>query len=360
MKYLFLRGKINPNLLHTHQKYIRRCIELAKKGLGRTYPNPMVGSVVVFNGKIIGEGWHQKAGDAHAEVNAINSVSDKSLLKKSVIYVGLEPCSHFGKTPPCADLIIAHKIPEVVVGCTDPNEKVAGQGIKKLLEAGCKVTVGVLEDECIRLNKRFFTFHQKKRPYIILKWAQTQEGFIAPEKQKTGKPFWITNAHSTQLVHKWRCEEQSILVGTATALKDNPQLNVRLWKGSNPVRVVIDKDLKISKDYFLMDGTTSTIVITQSEKTANEEKIIFEPIDFTKNTVGQICEILYKHNLQSVIVEGGAKTLQAFINAGLWDEARVFTGEKNLKSGIKAPDIRAERCEETTILSDKLMIYYND
>ena len=229
----------------THEKYMARCIQLAKNGLGTTYPNPLVGSVIVYNGKIIGEGWHKKAGEAHAEVNAINSVKDKTLLAKSTIYVSLEPCSHYGKTPPCADLIAYHKIPNVIIGTIDPFAKVAGNGLKKLMEAGSKITLGVLEKECKELNKRFFTFHEKKRPYIILKWAETQDGFIAPLEQESGKPFWITSPESKKRVHKWRTEEAAILVGTKTVELDNPSLTARLWKGEQPLRVVIDKSMKL-------------------------------------------------------------------------------------------------------------------
>lgn len=231
----------------THEFYMKRCIELAKNGLGTTYPNPLVGSVIVHDGKIIGEGWHKKAGEPHAEVNAVNSVKDKSLLKEATIYVSLEPCSHFGKTPPCCDLIIANKIPNVVVGTVDPFAKVAGNGIKKLIESGKNVTIGILEDECNELNKRFFTFHQKKRPYIILKWAETTDGFIAPISKEEKSPVWITNPYSRQLVHKWRTEEQAILVGTNTVLDDNPKLDARDFSGNNPVRIVLDKSGKISK-----------------------------------------------------------------------------------------------------------------
>jgi diaminohydroxyphosphoribosylaminopyrimidine deaminase / 5-amino-6-(5-phosphoribosylamino)uracil reductase len=234
-----------------HQKYIKRCIELAKNGLGTTYPNPLVGSVIVYNEEIIGEGWHRKSGEPHAEVNAINSVKDKSLLSKSTIYVSLEPCSHFGKTPPCCDLIIANKIPNVVIGTIDPFAKVSGSGIKKLIEAGKNVTIGILEDECKELNKRFFTFHTKKRPYIILKWAESSAGFIAPIFKEKQEPIWITNSFSRQLVHKWRSEEQAILVGTQTVLDDNPKLNTRDWNGQNPIRIILDRTGKISEDYHI-------------------------------------------------------------------------------------------------------------
>ena len=244
-----------------HEKYINRCIELAQKGLGNTYPNPMVGSVIVHNDKIIGEGWHHIAGEPHAEVNAINSVQDQSLLKKSTIYVSLEPCSHYGKTPPCSDLIIAKEIKKVVIATVDPFAEVSGRGIKKLLSAGCEVIVGVLEKEAQELNKRFFTFHQKKRPYVILKWAQSEDCFLAPEDKETREPVWITNKYSNQLVHKWRSEEQGILVGTNTAILDNPKLNTRLWEGKHPTRILIDQNLRTPQNSALFDGSIKTIVI---------------------------------------------------------------------------------------------------
>jgi len=346
--------------VNIHEKYIKRCIELAKNGLGATYPNPLVGSVIVHKNSIIGEGWHQKAGAPHAEVNAVNSVKDKSLLKKSTIYVSLEPCSHFGKTPPCSDLIIAKGIKKVVIGTIDPFAEVAGRGIKKLMEAGCEVQVGVLEQECQDLNKRFFTFHQKKRPYIILKWAQTIDGFIAPKIQEKREPVWITNQYSKQLVHKWRSEEQSILVGTNTAIADNPKLNTRLWKGENPVRVVIDKDLKIPQESALFDGTIKTIVLTENEKKSDNNNLAFEKLDFQQALPNQICEVLYRHNLQSVIIEGGARTLQTFIDNNLWDEARVFTGISEFHKGVKAPEFSGKMFSKTTLERDTLKFYKND
>jgi diaminohydroxyphosphoribosylaminopyrimidine deaminase/5-amino-6-(5-phosphoribosylamino)uracil reductase len=346
--------------VNIHEKYIKRCIELAKNGLGATYPNPLVGSVIVHNDSIIGEGWHQKAGAPHAEVNAVNSVKDESLLKKSTIYVSLEPCSHFGKTPPCSDLIIVKGIKKVVIGTVDPFAEVAGRGIKKLMEAGCEVQVGVLEQECQDLNKRFFTFHQKKRPYIILKWAQTADVFIAPKIQEKREPVWITNQYSKQLVHKWRSEEQSILVGTNTAIADNPKLNTRLWKGENPVRVVIDKDLKIPQESALFDGTIKTIVLTENVKSSGSNNLVFEKVNFQQNLPLQICEILYRHNLQSVIIEGGAKTLQTFIDNNLWDEARVFTGISEFHKGVKAPEFSGKMFSKTTLERDTLKFYKND
>ncbi|MFD1096550.1 bifunctional diaminohydroxyphosphoribosylaminopyrimidine deaminase/5-amino-6-(5-phosphoribosylamino)uracil reductase RibD [Salegentibacter chungangensis] len=343
-----------------HEKYIKRCIQLARNGLGTTYPNPMVGSVIVHKNKIIGEGWHYKAGEAHAEVNAINSVEDASLLKDATIYVSLEPCSHYGKTPPCSDLIIARGIKKVVIGTVDPFAEVAGRGIKKLMDAGCKIAVGILEEECRELNKRFFTFHQKKRPYIILKWAETEDAFIAPEKQDKREPVWITNPYSKQLVHKWRAEEQAILVGTNTAVADNPKLNTRLWEGPNPVRIVIDRNHRILKDSAVFDGSIKTIVICEEPGLNNSENLKFERIDFSKNVPEQICEILYKYELQSVIIEGGSQSIQGFIDAGLWDEARVFTGNIQFKTGVKAPRLKGNLIKEQTIEDDKLKIYTND
>lgn len=347
--------------VNKHEKYIKRCIELAQNGFGTTYPNPMVGSVIVYEDKIIGEGWHKKAGEPHAEVNAVRSVKDKSLLKKATIYVSLEPCSHFGKTPPCCDLIIANEIPNVVVGTVDPNEKVAGRGIKKLIEAGAHVTVGILEDECNELNKRFFTFHQKKRPYIILKWAESQDGFLAPEKvaDQERKPIWITNQYSRQLVHKWRSEEQSILVGTQTVIDDNPKLNTRDWSGNNPIRVILDQHNRISKDSFVFDESVKTIVFSNADDIHSTENTIFEKIDFNKNMISQLLEVLYNHQIQSVIIEGGRQTLQSFIDQDIWDEARVFIGTTSFENGVKAPVILKKNITKTNILTDELLYIRN-
>ena len=348
----------------THEFYMKRCIELAKNGLGTTYPNPLVGSVIVHEGKIIGEGWHKKAGEPHAEVNAVNSVKDKSLLKEATIYVSLEPCSHFGKTPPCCDLIIANEIPNVVVGTIDPFAKVAGNGIKKLVESGKNVTVGILEEECNELNKRFFTFHQKKRPYIILKWAETADGFIAPEMLKRIqhdrlKPVWITNQYSRQLVHKWRAEEQAILVGTNTVLDDNPKLDTRNFSGNNPIRIVLDKSGKISENYHVKNNSQKTIFITESENFISTENCIYENAIFDIHLISSICDILYKNNIQSVIVEGGSKTLQSFIDANLWDEARIFIGQTTFQNGILAPNISGNPVAGFDIMNDELKIFKN-
>jgi diaminohydroxyphosphoribosylaminopyrimidine deaminase/5-amino-6-(5-phosphoribosylamino)uracil reductase len=345
--------------VNKHEKYINRCIELAKNGLGTTYPNPLVGSVIVYNDTIIGEGWHKKAGENHAEVNAINSVKDKSLLSKSTIYISLEPCSHFGKTPPCADLIIENQIPNIVIGTLDSNEKVAGKGIKKLLEAGRNVTVGILETECQELNKRFFTFHNKKRPYIILKWAESYDKFIAPIQQKENKPFWLTNEFSQQLVHKWRSEEQAILVGTNTVLKDNPKLNIRNWTGNNPIRVVLDRHLKINETYFVKDNSVKTIFITERENFDSIDNCIFENVIFDNLLAIKISEILYNHAIQSVIIEGGTKTLQTFIDADLWDEARIFKTQIKIQKGIKSPKIAIKNQVSQKILNDELITFFN-
>ncbi len=343
--------------MNIHEKYIKRCIELAQNGFGTTYPNPMVGSVIVYEGKIIGEGWHKKAGEPHAEVNAIRSVKNKSMLKKATIYVSLEPCSHFGKTPPCCDLIIEHKIPNVVVGTVDPNEKVAGNGIKKLIASGANVVVGILEKECNELNKRFFTFHQKKRPYIILKWAESQDGFLSPEKEanQDRKPIWITNQYSRQLVHKWRSEEQAILVGTKTVIDDNPKLNVRDWAGNNPVRVVLDQNNRISKDSFIFDNSVKTIIFTKSEINFPSENTTFERIDFNENMIPSILSILYQNQIQSIIIEGGLQTLQSFIDQNIWDEARIFVGKTIFENGTKAPVLQKKNVTKTYIQNDELI-----
>lgn len=337
-----------------------RCIKLAKNGLGATYPNPLVGSVIVHNNKIIGEGWHYKAGQPHAEVNAIKSIENKELLKTATIYVSLEPCSHFGKTPPCADLIIESGIKKVVVGSLDPNPKVAGRGIKKLMEAGCEVIVGVLDNECDELNKRFFTFFENKRPYIFLKWAETADGFISPksEKRNETKPVWITNEFSRQLVHKMRAEEQAILVGTNTALQDNPSLTVRDWAGENPIRIVIDRNLKIPSDFSVFDASSKTIVFNE-KKSRTSENLNFEKIDFSEKIPQQICDALYQRNIQSVIIEGGAKTLQSFIDANLWDEAFVFNGSIRFEEGVKAPVFKGFLISEENIKNDTLRIFKN-
>jgi len=345
-------------IVSTHEYYIKRCIEIAKNALGISRPNPMVGSVIVHNNKIIGEGYTSAYGGNHAEVNAIQSVKDKSLLKEATIYVTLEPCSHYGKTPPCSDLIIAHNIPNVVIGTIDTHSKVAGKGIIKLQSNGCNVTVGVLENECKNHHKRFFTFHNKQRPYVILKWAETNDGFIAPATKKENKPVWITNTLSRQLVHKWRAEEQAILVGTNTVIQDNPNLTVRDWTGQQPLRVILDKELKLSNTFSVFNSTAETLIISSK----NEDKNNVATIDFNnhKAIAHQICNVLYNRNINSIIIEGGSKTLQTFINENLWDEARIFSGASHFKDGIKAPVFSGHMLYKEQLLEDTLKVYTNN
>jgi diaminohydroxyphosphoribosylaminopyrimidine deaminase/5-amino-6-(5-phosphoribosylamino)uracil reductase len=337
---------------------MKRCIQLAKNGLGTTYPNPMVGSVLVHNNAIIGEGWHYQAGQPHAEVNAVNTVRDTALFSEATIYVSLEPCSHYGKTPPCADLIIEKGIKKVVIGTTDPNPKVAGQGIKKLMEAGCDVTVGILETECNELNKRFFTVQQKKRPFIILKWAHTADGFIAPKTKTEQKPVWITNEFSRQLAHKLRAKEQAILVGTTTANVDNPSLTSRDWFGNNPLRVILDRKNSLDEDLAIYNKEAATLILTEIPR-ESKENIAYELLNFNENIVSQICDILYKLGIQSVLVEGGAKTLQAFIDGNLWDEALVFEGTSIFNEGVKAPVFSGRLVKQININDDVLFHYKN-
>ncbi|GEQ86663.1 riboflavin biosynthesis protein RibD [Patiriisocius marinistellae] len=344
-----------------------RCIQLAKNGLGTTYPNPLVGSVIVHNNIVIGEGWHYKAGSPHAEVNAINATEMRfasetsrlnTIFSEATIYVSLEPCSHYGKTPPCADLIIEKGIKKVVIGSTDPNPKVAGRGIKKLIEAGCEVILGILENECDTLNKRFFTFQNKKRPFIILKWAETTDGFIAPLSREEKAPVWITNKQSRQFTHKMRTEEQAILVGTTTVLKDNPSLTARDWEGNSPVRVVIDKNLKILTTASIYDEKVKTIILTEVTK-ENNGNLFFEALKISEDIPNQICKTLYKHSIQSVIIEGGTRTIQAFIDTNLWDEAFVFKGNSTFKKGVQSPVLKGKTIEKTLIKGDELIYFKN-
>ncbi|GAB2689922.1 bifunctional diaminohydroxyphosphoribosylaminopyrimidine deaminase/5-amino-6-(5-phosphoribosylamino)uracil reductase RibD [Mucilaginibacter koreensis] len=342
------------------EKYMRRCIELARLGAGAVSPNPMVGAVIVHNGQIIGEGYHQRYGQAHAEVNAINQVlmnhADAAhVLQQSALYVSLEPCAHYGKTPPCADLILQHGIPKVVVGCRDPFDAVNGKGIEKLQQAGVEVVIGMLEQECRELNKRFFTRVTLHRPYIILKWAQTADGFFAPDGNRQ---YWITNEASKRLVHQWRSEEDAILVGKNTVLIDNPQLNVRYGGGRSPKRVIIDRKLELSRDLNIYDQTVETFIFNEL-KTDLEGNIKFIALeDFNRYVPQYILYQLYLQDIQSIIIEGGAATLNSFIEAGLWDEARVFTGKAVLQSGIPAPTVRGATIEEHYIDTDRLQIFY--
>lgn len=341
--------------------FMERCLELAGNGLGSVAPNPMVGAVIVCNNKVIGEGYHQKYGMPHAEVNAIKSVQQKTLLNKSTLYVNLEPCAHIGKTPPCSDLIIEKGIPKLVIGTVDPNSLVAGKGIDKLRKAGVKVESGVLENKCRELNKRFFSFYQRKRPYIILKWAQTLDGYIDIER-KSGDPIgvnWISNSISQTLVHKWRAEEQAIMVGSNTVLIDNPQLSVRHWSGKNPLRIIIDNNLKLPAGAKVFDPSASTLVINgQMEKVTGN--IEFVKLRNDDQFLESIFNFLYDREIQSVIVEGGKKLLESLIEKNLWDEARVLIGDKEFGKGLKAPVIKKQPLFKESIIRDKLLYYRNN
>lgn len=338
-----------------------RCLELARRGMGSVAPNPMVGCVIVCQGKIIGEGYHQKYGEAHAEVNAINSISNHDLLKGSTLFVTLEPCAHFGLTPPCSDLIVEKQIPTVVIGTIDPYAEVAGKGIEKLKKAGIDVEVGILEKECREINKRFFTFYEKKRPFVILKWAQTQDGFIDIDRtiEKFDMPTWITGELALRRVHKMRAEEDAIMVGTNTALKDNPSLTVRLCEGQNPTRIVLDKNLRLPKNLNLFDGSVDTLIFN-SVKNKKENNISFIKIDFSVNIIPRILTELYNRKIQSLIVEGGKQLLESFIKTQLWDEAHVFEGIKKFHSGIHAPGIVGKIVSEETLNADKLIVFKNE
>lgn len=340
----------------TDEKYIRRCIELASNGLCNAAPNPMVGAVIVYNGKIIGEGYHARCGEGHAEVNAIRSVKDESLLKESTIYVSLEPCSHYGKTPPCADLIISKGIPRVVVGCIDPFSQVSGRGIQKLRDAGIDVTVGVLEDECKNLIRRFVTFNTRKRPYITLKWAESADGFIDINREN-GSPVVLSTPITSMYVHKQRAEHKAILVGRKTALLDNPSLTTRNWYGANPLRLVIDRTLSLPSNLRLFDHTTPTLVFTEKEK-AVEENLEYITLDFSKDILPQILTVLYERKIQSLLVEGGTTLLQSFINSGLWDEMFVEHSAKVLGDGVKSPVIPKGTVMETEMRDGVCVSHY--
>ena len=342
--------------LSTEEMYMQRCIQLAQLGQGMVAPNPMVGSVLVYQDQIIGEGYHQQYGQPHAEVNCINSVAeaDKGLISQSTLYVSLEPCAHFGKTPPCADLIIKHNIPKVIIGCRDPFEAVNGKGIDKLLAAGVDVTVGILEEECKILNKRFFTFHTKKRPYIVLKWAETANRFIGNDTQER---LLISSETTNKLVHKWRSEEAAILVGTNTALLDNPSLTNRLWTGKQPIRLVIDKLLSLPKSLNIFDNKQLTIVFNLV-KHEEELNLIYYKLEENAPLLQQIMDACYQLNIQSILVEGGNKTLQSFIDNELWDEARVITNTQlTIEKGVPSPILFNARNSSTTKIGNELITY---
>jgi diaminohydroxyphosphoribosylaminopyrimidine deaminase/5-amino-6-(5-phosphoribosylamino)uracil reductase len=359
--------------LLTDDFFIHRCLELAKQGIGYVAPNPMVGAVLVANGIIIGEGYHQQYGRPHAEVNCIHSVKEqnKRKISESVLYVSLEPCSHFGKTPPCTDLIIANKIPEVIIGCRDPFKEVDGKGIEKLKAAGVKVIVGILEKECEQLNKRFFTFHTKHRPYIILKWAETGDGFISTSSQTSpnGRAFadpanarlLISNEQTNRLVHKWRSEEASILVGTNTALLDDPELTTRNWPGPSPIRLVVDMSMKLPATLKIFNDKQRTVIFNKV-KHKEQDNLIYYQVTEDVSLVHQIVNALYQMKIQSVIVEGGARLLQSFIDEKTWDETRIIKNEKLIiNNGLAAPELLLKTAkEEIKLLNDSIKIYQNE
>ena len=334
---------------------MQRALELAALGQGRVSPNPMVGCVIALNGKIIGEGWHQHYGGSHAEVNAIASVADKSLLSSSTMYVTLEPCSHYGKTPPCADLVIQYFFKKIYVANLDSNPLVAGKGIEKIRVNGIEVEIGLLEAEARLLNKRFFTYIEKTRPYIILKWAATADGFIA---RKDYSSQWITNSISRKLVHQWRTQEDAILVGTNTALYDNPSLTARDWQGKQPLRIVIDKRLRLPSTLNLFDGSVPTLVYN-FEKNKDKENIKFVKLTNEHFFIHELITDLRNRNIQSLIIEGGSQLLQSFINQNLWDEARIFSSPNTFNEGIKAPNIAGIESSQTALGSDWLTILNN-
>ena len=341
--------------MQDHDYFMQKCLDLAAKAFPNNIPNPMVGCIIIYDNKIIGKGYHKKFGEKHAEVNAIESIKNKKLLLKSTLYVNLEPCSHFGKTPPCVNMIIKYKIPNVVIGCVDSNSKVSGQGIQKLKDAGINVTLGILEEKSRDLNKRFFTFHEKKRPYVILKWAKSKDGMIAPKNQNGS--FWMTSKESKKLVHKWRSQEQAILVGKNTVIKDDPQLTVREIKGNNPIRIIIDKKLQISQDKKIFNNDALTIIFNEViNKEVNSTKFLQISFD---NLIDNILLYLFKAGIQSIIIEGGQKTLKSFIDINKWDEARIFTTKKILNEGLISPKLVNLKGEKKQIGDDTIEIIHN-
>lgn len=343
--------------MHGHEGYMHRCIQLARLGAGYVAPNPMVGAVLVHNDRVIGEGFHRKHGQPHAEVNCIASVQeeDKPLIEHSTLYVSLEPCSHFGKTPPCADLIIKNKIPKVVVGITDPFPQVSGRGIAALRAAGVDVVTGVLQDECMALNKRFITFQTKHRPYIVLKWAQSANGHMAKADRER---FAISNEYSRRMVHKWRSEEAAILVGTNTAFFDDPELTTRFWPGENPIRLVVDTQLRLPSSLKLFNKEVRTIVFNYL-KHEEGERLSYYQITNDVSIVHQIVHALYQMKIQSVLVEGGARLLQSFVDENMWDESRIITNESLvMPGGIASPHIsHAKMISSEKLFADRIDIY---
>lgn len=339
-------------------KYIiKRCLDLSRLGSGNVSPNPLVGAVITFDNKIIGEGYHRKYGDAHAEVNAIHAVSDKSLLAKSTIYVSLEPCFHFGKTPPCVDLILRYKIPKVVICCTDPNPKVAGQSILKLRQNGVEVVCNVLEEQGKHVNSDFFKNNRLHRPYIILKYAKSADGFIAQKNRQ----IWISNAIAKRLTHKWRSETDAILVGTNTALLDNPKLTNRLFYGKNPIRIVLDRYNRLPDELHLFDGSSPTWIISENDvKISNKRHgVTYIKNAFDQNFIPQLLKSLFDRNIKSLIVEGGNMLLSSFIALNMWDESRIYTSEKSLNNGVLGPQLlNAKLSSRQYLKGDMLEIFY--
>ena len=344
--------------MNQHDKYMHRCLELAVRGLGKVAPNPMVGCVIVGDNGTLGEGYHDAFGGPHAEVNAINSVDNKAALKNATLYVSLEPCAHQGKTPPCTDAIIASGIRKVVIGCQDPNPLVKGKGIEKLKEAGCTVEIGVLEKDCMEVNKRFFTFHERKRPYIILKWAQTSDGFIDKKRTKEESPEKITQPEIEIMVHLWRSQEQAIMVGTHTVIMDNPKLTARKAGVKTPLRVILDKSLKIPTTANIFDKEAPTLIFTEQSPPSNNG-VEYKHVEFDTKLIQSMLTELYNRNIQSVIVEGGEKLLKSFIEKDLWDEGKVFYSAKTLGEGVSAPNFPFPSKGEIKIGDDTLVLYRN-
>ncbi|MFT5858660.1 MAG: diaminohydroxyphosphoribosylaminopyrimidine deaminase [Flavobacteriaceae bacterium] len=342
--------------MSTDEKYMARCLQLASLGKGLVSPNPLVGAVIVFKGSIIGEGYHQSYGGPHAEVNAINSVKDKSVLDQSTIYVSLEPCAHHGKTPPCADLLVEHKLKRVVIGCTDTFSEVSGRGIKRLQQAGIAIELDVLVDECREMNNAFFTFHEKKRPFVLLKWAETKNRLIDSNSGIDGEVSWISAPEMQVRVHTWRNDFQAILVGKNTILKDNPALTVRAVEGLNPIRIILDSQLELPESVRAKNSEAPTIVLNLIE---DKKDTSTEYIKIERMSVSVILEALYQKNIQSILVEGGSAALQSFIDSNLWDEARVLVGNSSFESGTKAPALAKELHYREILFGEQINYYKN-
>lgn len=341
------------------EKYMFRCLQLASYGNGHVAPNPLVGAVIVHNDKIIGEGFHKRYGDLHAEPHAINSVKDESLLKESTLFVNLEPCAHYGKTPPCVNIIIQKGIPKVVIGTVDPNPKVSGKGIEILRNAGVEVECGVLEKECFELNKRFFVWQRERRPFVLLKWAQTQDGFIDIRREnKNTPPLRISHQISKNITHKTRSENQSIMVSTNTVVLDNPSLTVRYWAGKNPVRIILDRTGRIPSDYIVYDQLTKTIVFTEHPR-EDIDNIQYIYLDFSKNMLENMLKHIASIGINSILVEGGAMLLNNLIKSNLWDEAQVEVSNQVIFNGVPAPFINSLPESAQTILNHQYFKYIN-